>query len=440
MKSKRVWLVMLAIVVAFGIGTGCDIGVGGKVHNDQTYTNDDGENNTGETTSITYTSLTPDGKAIELIITKPPENRAVVTLPNGSTYVLKIDGVVVSKGTVITGGDGKAVFTSEKGYTFTAEIGDDAVAILDTVTMDDGTTITLPEFGHKNDNYYDEYLFVLSSDSTVLSINIFRSGDGTAAYLPTDERCAKWVLQNDENKGVFPIGKWIESGDVGKGEDEQSFLLFTASTLTRVSPWFDTYRYDYRIDGTNLLLSSIYRVPYIPTAEEQEYIDNFHTLYETAFRAARLWIPATSTISPTATKVKIELDGGKKLGIEFNIVDNPDMAFINDNAVIGVWTVVDFVDEYAGYNPSNPQQPDTNFWAGLKFEENGVLSQKYRGDADWHNGGKWTKGVLQTGNTAPEYEIKTYADGAYIFVQWKSGDYTVRARKPSYYVFKKTGG
>jgi hypothetical protein len=418
MANKKGFCVMMGIMLTFGLVlTGCPMGT-------------NNENNDGDSISVIYTTSTADGKTVELAIIQPSASRAIVSLPNGSTYVLKIDGVVVSKGTVVTGINGVTTFTSDKGYTFTAEIEDDTVAILDSIITDNGETITLPDFGRKNENYHQEYPFILTGDT--LSINIFGRGNGTSPFLPSDPRCDTWELQNDENKGTFPIGKWVTSGNTNNEE----FILFTASIMTRVSPWFDTYRYDYTINGTNLVLTSSYRVPYIPTQDEQEYIDNFHSSYETTFRAARPWIPATSTINPKATKAQIDVGEGKMLGIDFRVADHPDMTFVNDAAVIGTWEVVDFVDDPAGYNPSSPQSPQSNLWAGLRFEANGVLHQKYS-STDWQQVGSWTKGILQTGDTAPTYEIKTYEEGTYIFVQWKSRDYTIRATKPCYYVFKK---
>ena len=41
-------------------------------------------------------------------------------------------------------------------------------------------------------------------------------------------------------------------------------------------------------------------------------------------------------------------------------------------------------------------------------------------------------------DTIPSYTIKNMDGGDYIFIQWKSGDYTIRRSKPCYYVFKKT--
>jgi hypothetical protein len=58
----------------------------------------------------------------------------------------------------------------------------------------------------------------------------------------------------------------------------------------------------------------------------------------------------------------------------------------------------------------------------------------------------WTKGlVFHSGDkTASKYTLKDIEGSTYMFFEWKSGDYTIRYRKPSYYVLKKvsseTGG
>jgi hypothetical protein len=47
------------------------------------------------------------------------------------------------------------------------------------------------------------------------------------------------------------------------------------------------------------------------------------------------------------------------------------------------------------------------------------------------------EGLIYIFGMAPEYEIKPVSDIDYLFVQWKSGDYSIRAEKPAYYVFKR---
>jgi hypothetical protein len=74
------------------------------------------------------------------------------------------------------------------------------------------------------------YFFILSPDSNTLTVNIMNRGNGETEYLPNDPECDTWVLQNDENKGTFPIGKWV------KGEE---YILFPATGgITVHSPGF----------------------------------------------------------------------------------------------------------------------------------------------------------------------------------------------------------
>jgi hypothetical protein len=51
----------------------------------------------------------------------------------------------------------------------------------------------------------------------------------------------------------------------------------------------------------------------------------------------------------------------------------------------------------------------------------------------------WTKGliIVPAAKIASRYEIKEIDGSTYMFYEWKSGDYTLRQRKPKYYVLKK---
>lgn len=51
----------------------------------------------------------------------------------------------------------------------------------------------------------------------------------------------------------------------------------------------------------------------------------------------------------------------------------------------------------------------------------------------------WTKGliIIPAGRIASRYEIKEIESSAYMFYEWKRGDYVLRQMKPEYYVLKK---
>jgi uncharacterized repeat protein (TIGR02543 family) len=88
--------------------------------------------------------------------------------------------------------------------------------------------------------------FILSQDGTSLKINICGRGNGIAAFLPSDTQCDTWILQDDTNRGTFPVGKWVK---------ENEFILFTAETVTL--HWYDGDEQtgSYSIDNTTISIT-----------------------------------------------------------------------------------------------------------------------------------------------------------------------------------------
>jgi bla regulator protein BlaR1 len=116
-----------------------------------------------------------------------------------------------------------------------------------------------------------------------------------------------------------------------------------------------------------------------------------------------------------------------------HIVDKIDYPFVNDSKVIGTWKSVDFVREMEEFKDPEKQWEhgeDRPYLKALIFLPNGTTTDDYR---------TWTKElVFHSGDkTASKYIIKKIKGSTYMFYEWKSGDYTIRYRKPSYYVLKK---
>jgi len=113
------------------------------------------------------------------------------------------------------------------------------------------------------------------------------------------------------------------------------------------------------------------------------------------------------------------------------IVDKIDYPFVNDPQLIGTWKSVDFVGEMKQFKADEKQWGGGDLYLkGLIFKPNGRTFKPW-----W----TWTKGlVFHSGDkTASKYTIKHIEGSTYMFYEWKSGDYTIRYRKPSYYVLKK---
>jgi hypothetical protein len=133
---------------------------------------------------------------------------------------------------------------------------------------------------------------------------------------------------------------------------------------------------------------------------------------------------------PTAGK-KAHIPPTSTINEQGRIVDKIDYPFVNDSKIIGTWKSVDFVREMDKFKAGRKQ------WGGgdlylkeLIFKPNGKTFKSW-----W----TWTKGlVFHSGSkTASKYTIKDIDGSSYMFFEWKSGDYTIRHMKPSYYVLRK---
>lgn len=124
--------------------------------------------------------------------------------------------------------------------------------------------------------------------------------------------------------------------------------------------------------------------------------------------------------------------------VDGRLVDDINLPFADDPAVIGEWRSVDFVAEPSAFAPGAKRFGGDLYLGGFKFFPGGKMAVLPNApeSAPWFN---WTRGaVTHNGDrTASRYTIKTLKGGTYMFFEWKSGDYTLRHRKPQYYVLKK---
>ena len=122
-------------------------------------------------------------------------------------------------------------------------------------------------------------------------------------------------------------------------------------------------------------------------------------------------------------KVKTVTENGR-------LVDDINIPFVADQAVLGKWVSVDFVRTPGAFTPGIQSFNGDLYLEGLNFLPNGRTAQPW-----W----TWTKGILmhKGDRTAARYEIRQIDGQEYMFLEWKSGDYTIRHQTPQYYVLKK---
>lgn len=121
------------------------------------------------------------------------------------------------------------------------------------------------------------------------------------------------------------------------------------------------------------------------------------------------------------------------------IRDETDYAFVDDPAVLGEWASVDLVRDIDDFDPAERRWQGSFWLVGLEFGAQGRLGCRYGDDEEFgvSESATWTKGLLLQGDIAPAYVIQSFDGVDYLFLEWKSGDYTIRHTKPSYYVMRR---
>ena len=118
--------------------------------------------------------------------------------------------------------------------------------------------------------------------------------------------------------------------------------------------------------------------------------------------------------------------------------------YIQDDDIVGTWNVVDFVDTIEEFAPTGQiGERKSLYWQRVKFFDEGTLAVTYLMNNSSSQGEtliKWTDGYIvnEIDKIVSKYTIKTIDNVEYMFVEWKSGDYTYYGIAPSYYVFKKS--
>lgn len=142
----------------------------------------------------------------------------------------------------------------------------------------------------------------------------------------------------------------------------------------------------------------------------------------------------TSNTPANASPIKVRRDSQ---GV---VHESMDYKFVTDKDAVGQWEQIDFVASIDEFDSKNITKRDYIETGIHNFYDDGReihYADKKNGIAEC----KWTKGYvveLSEDDTISEYVIKQINGKTFMFIQWKTGDYTVRGQKPNYYVYLKT--
>ncbi|MBQ8397361.1 MAG: MerR family transcriptional regulator [Clostridia bacterium] len=119
--------------------------------------------------------------------------------------------------------------------------------------------------------------------------------------------------------------------------------------------------------------------------------------------------------------------------------DNIDLPYLPDEAVLGAWRVHDFVISLDQFDPDKPfWAKDDLFFTNLVFLEGGKTRYTTKNGVSEP---RWTKGtiLIEHEEVAEAYELRTIGGREYLFVEWKTGDYTYGGGRVYWYIFVRDG-
>lgn len=135
---------------------------------------------------------------------------------------------------------------------------------------------------------------------------------------------------------------------------------------------------------------------------------------------------------------------GGALGVSaerFMITDKTDYPFVDDPRVLGKWESVDYVTYTNEFVPGQKQFEGELYLKAYAFAPKGkMFTANNTGNRALAEIEKtWTKGLILDSNqqTASKYEIAEVDGNTYMFIEWKSGDYSLRGMEPRFYVLKQ---
>ena len=133
---------------------------------------------------------------------------------------------------------------------------------------------------------------------------------------------------------------------------------------------------------------------------------------------------------------------------ELMITDEIPNIPADDSSVLGKWNVCDLVRPAKSFDPHNLCSVlpyEALYWRTAEFLEGGGMRNSFRNrdDGSFHTDAphiwRWMTGyvICNPRSTAAKYMIRRIENTDYLFVQWKSGDYSFGGDEPYWYVFRR---
>jgi bla regulator protein BlaR1 len=162
-------------------------------------------------------------------------------------------------------------------------------------------------------------------------------------------------------------------------------------------------------------------------------------LFERKTQKLTILAIAALLIFGTAALTQAKALAFKPLGSKQKVFDKMDYPFLPDEQAVGKWIAIDYVKNIKDFTPSKISWHGELFLKSMDFASNGEMAvpiiKGMRSSPEiLAESMCWTKGIIlnYSDKTASKYTILKIGKSEYMFMEWKSGDYTIRGKKPYY--------
>lgn len=283
---------------------------------------------------------------------------------------------------------------------------------------------------HLNDSNYDTcgaYFEIYHEDGTVeLKLPVCTrkeqklcARDAEIPFVDDPEACGTWDFSDIvPTREHFVYGKPKCSHSVWL---RKLYFIDGGQPYWVISKWTKGKIYTFADDHANLI-----EHPYtIETVQGRKLM--FINVQMHKNDAAELWVYEQIDSRHIASKE------------EFRRCDNIDYPFINDENVLGVWKVRDFLINREDFDVNKQNwSEDGLFVLSVEFRNNGVYVLTTKEQTSGFTSA-WTKGLVlyKQEKIASSYEIVTIDGKDYLFKEWKTGDYSFGGGRSYWYVFTR---
>ncbi len=269
-------------------------------------------------------------------------------------------------------------------------------------------------------NFSDE---IIAEKTKEIQDKVIKLNDSIRELKTLRQQKGEYIMKNFVNDEKV-IGKWKRIGIVEQIED------FKKGNIDIDSKVFDKFKEIYFLPNGQEYWT-------LSWSKEKLFVKDRVFAYKIIDGVMYIGVVDKHTDKVDCYAVYEQVDNKAYSVNEIMISDDTNIPFIYDEKVVGFWEVVDFVNDKNKFDTTCRFAREELFLKNYAFSPDGKLIATF--DRERTNILSWSKGCVINNiiKTVSEYEIRVINNKDYMFVEWKSGDYTYGGKVYGYYVLKR---